>query len=239
MRFERATTRNNTGLIEKPHLAARRPGATARRSHLEFLAPIARRICASRSKRALDVAVAGTLLLLLAPLFAAVAVAVKLTSPGPVFFWQQRYGAARNKFWICKFRSMRVMESVGDFSQASRSDSRLTPVGSWLRRSSIDELPQLLNVLEGSMSLVGPRPHAVVMDDHFAHLIPGLPSRHLVRPGITGLAQVSGHRGPTDSFEAMSERVRKDVEYIRTWSFSKDVVILLRTPAALLRTRAF
>jgi len=199
----------------------------------------ARRMRTSRAKRALDLAVTVPLVLALAPLFCLIAAAIKLTSPGPVFFRQQRYGAGRKVFRIWKFRTMRVMEAEGAFAQASQRDSRVTKVGAILRKTSMDELPQLFNVLDGSMSLVGPRPHALIMDDHFTHLIPALPARHLVRPGLTGLAQVSGFRGPTDEYAAMAGRVDKDIEYILTWSVAKDVEILARTPLALFRTTAF
>lgn len=199
----------------------------------------AHRIVASRSKRALDVALGGALLIGLAPVLGAIALAIKFDTQGPVFFRQQRYGANRRVFKIWKFRTMRVMEAEGAFVQAAQQDTRVTRVGRWLRSTSLDEVPQLFNVVAGSMSLVGPRPHAVVMDDHFARVIPSLPLRHLVRPGITGLAQVSGFRGPTADAEAMAQRVDKDVAYIADWSISKDVSLLLRTPAALLRTTAF
>lgn len=187
----------------------------------------------------MDLAFGCALLAVLAPLFVAVAIAIKLESKGPVFFRQQRYGANRRAFRIWKFRTMRVMEAEGGFVQAARDDLRVTRVGGLLRRTSLDELPQLLNVIAGTMSLVGPRPHALVMDDHFAKLIPTLPFRHLVRPGLTGLAQVSGYRGPTDDYASMAGRVDKDIAYIAGWSIAVDVKILLRTPAALLRTTAF
>lgn len=196
-------------------------------------------IRASPAKRGMDVLLGSCLLVLLAPLFATIAVAIKLDSDGPVFFRQKRYGANRHVFRIWKFRTMRVMETEGDFLQAAQHDSRVTRVGAVLRKTSLDEIPQLINVVTGSMSLVGPRPHALVMDDHFARLIPKLPARHLVRPGLTGLAQVSGFRGPTDDHDAMAGRVDKDVAYIADWSIGRDVHILLSTPVALLRTTSF
>jgi putative colanic acid biosynthesis UDP-glucose lipid carrier transferase len=134
---------------------------------------------------------------------------------------------------------MHVTEADGAFSQASRNDSRLTPIGGVLRRSSLDELPQLFNVLAGSMSLVGPRPHAVAMDDFYCDLVPEYSARHLVRPGLTGLAQVSGFRGPTDDLEAIAGRIALDVAYIREWSLATELKVMLRTPAALFGSNAF
>jgi putative colanic acid biosynthesis UDP-glucose lipid carrier transferase len=134
---------------------------------------------------------------------------------------------------------MRVVEAEGAFQQARRSDERVTAIGAWLRRSSLDELPQLFNVLAGTMSLVGPRPHAVAMDDYYKRVIPHYTARHLVRPGLTGLAQVSGYRGPTDSLDAIVNRVRHDIRYITEWSPLTDIKILLRTPAALFADNAF
>jgi putative colanic acid biosysnthesis UDP-glucose lipid carrier transferase len=193
----------------------------------------------SMGKRALDVSIALGLIIFLLPAFIAIAAAIKATSAGPVLFRQQRYGAGKRVFWILKFRTMAVMEAHGAFVQAARHDARVTMVGSWLRRSSLDELPQLINVLMGTMSLVGPRPHALPMDDYFAQVLPDHSLRHLVRPGITGLAQVNGFRGPTDELEAMAGRVAYDVAYIRDWSLMTDLKILLRTPLALFGRNAF
>jgi putative colanic acid biosynthesis UDP-glucose lipid carrier transferase len=193
----------------------------------------------SVGKRILDVAVAFTGLVLLAPLMLLVALAIRLDSRGPVIFRQERYGKGGVPFMILKFRSMSVMESSGAFAQASRQDSRITRVGRFLRSSSIDELPQLFNVLMGDMSLVGPRPHARAMDDHFGAFLPGYLDRHLVRPGLTGLAQVEGFRGPTDTIESIEHRVSKDRDYIRNWSLLRDIRILLRTPLSLFRHPAF
>lgn len=179
------------------------------------------------------------MILFLLPALIAIAIAIKLSSPGPVLFRQERYGTGRRPFWILKFRTMHVAEATGGFRQASRNDTRITPLGRWLRRSSMDELPQLFNVLGGSMSLVGPRPHAIPMDDFYASLIPDYSLRHLVRPGLTGFAQVSGFRGPTDNLDAIAGRVERDLAYIRDWTFKTDVVVLLHTPAAIFGKNAF
>jgi len=197
------------------------------------------RINRSPGKRSLDIAVALFSLSFLLPAFLAIALAIKLSSRGPVFFRQERYGAGGKTFKIYKFRTMRVLEANGSFKQASRNDPRVTAVGAWLRRSSMDELPQLINVLAGSMSLVGPRPHAVAMDDYYNAIIPDFSLRHLVRPGLTGFAQVSGYRGPTDDLQAIRGRLSRDVAYIHNWSLMTDIVILTRTPSALFGQNAF
>ena len=180
-------------------------------------------------KRWIDVLVASVLLVILAPVGFVIALAIKLESPGPVLFWQLRYGCNRSSFFICKFRSMTVTESKGDFTQASRNDARVTRVGRFLRRTSLDEFPQLYNVLRGEMSLVGPRPHAIAMDDAFAQVISNFNDRHLVRPGLTGLAQVEGYRGPTEALEQIEHRVQHDRLYISRWSVLLDMKILVRT----------
>lgn len=180
-------------------------------------------------KRWIDVLVASVLLVILAPVGFVIALAIKLESPGPVLFWQLRYGCNRSSFFICKFRSMTVTESKGDFTQASRNDARVTRVGRFLRRTSLDEFPQLYNVLRGEMSLVGPRPHAIAMDDAFAQVISNFNDRHLVRPGLTGLAQVEGYRGPTEALEHIEHRVQHDRLYISRWSVLLDMKILVRT----------
>jgi putative colanic acid biosynthesis UDP-glucose lipid carrier transferase len=180
-------------------------------------------------KRWIDVLVASLALFLLVPVGLLVALAIKLESRGPVFFWQLRYGRNRSSFYICKFRSMTVTESRGDFTQASRNDARVTRVGRFLRRTSLDELPQLWNVLRGEMSLVGPRPHAIAMDDAFAEVISNFTDRHLVRPGLTGLAQVSGFRGPTEALEHIEHRVSHDRLYISKWSVFLDMKIMVQT----------
>jgi exopolysaccharide biosynthesis polyprenyl glycosylphosphotransferase len=187
----------------------------------------------SAVKRCTDVLIASLALLILAPVGLLVALAIKLESRGPVFFWQLRYGRDRSSFYICKFRSMTVTESRGDFTQASRNDARVTRIGRFLRRTSLDELPQLYNVLRGEMSLVGPRPHAIAMDDAFAEVISNFYDRHLVRPGLTGLAQVSGFRGPTEALEQIEYRVQHDRLYISKWSVFLDMKIMVQTVFAL------
>jgi putative colanic acid biosynthesis UDP-glucose lipid carrier transferase len=165
----------------------------------------------------------------------AIALLVRLTSPGPAIFRQTRYGLDGEQITVYKFRSMTVIENGADVVQAQRGDSRLTPIGGFLRRTSLDELPQLLNVLQGRMSLVGPRPHAVLHNEQYRKLIKGYMIRHKVRPGITGLAQVNGCRGETALLEEMQERVQYDLEYLRRWSPGLDLAILWRTVLLLFK----
>jgi putative colanic acid biosysnthesis UDP-glucose lipid carrier transferase len=180
-------------------------------------------------KRAMDVLVAGLLLAVLALPMAVIAVLVKSTSPGPVFFRQKRYGLDGREIWVWKFRTMRVCQSTGQFTPATRNDPRVTRLGAILRALSLDELPQLVNVLQGSMSLVGPRPHASLQNEEYRRLIRGYMLRHKVRPGITGLAQVSGWRGETDTLDKMEKRIACDHQYIRDWSLWLDLKILFKT----------
>lgn len=182
-------------------------------------------------KRLFDLMVAGLAITMLSPLLVAIAMAIRLTSEGPVFFYQERYGLDGRRFAILKFRTMRVVEA-GDqhgLKQATRNDPRITPLGRFLRRWSLDELPQLFNVLVGDMSIVGPRPHAVDHNEQYRHLIPGYMQRHLAKPGMTGLAQIRGFRGETATLESMASRIAADLEYQRDWSFSNDLKILLKT----------
>jgi lipopolysaccharide/colanic/teichoic acid biosynthesis glycosyltransferase len=200
--------------------------------------PIARRARAANGaalKRTVDVTVALTVLLLLIPLFLAIALLIKIDTQGAVFFRQKRYGLNQEPFEILKFRTMTVLESTGDFEQASANDRRVTRTGRFLRRSSLDEMPQLLNVLMGHMSLVGPRPHATVMDDTYASIVSDYNDRFLVRPGLTGLAQVTGYRGPTDTYDKIARRISRDRIYIRRWSLALDVMIILQTPFQLVK----
>lgn len=186
-----------------------------------------------------DVVIAASMLLLLSPLLLLVAIVVKLSSAGPVFYLQHRHGWDGSVFRIYKFRSMVVHEeTLGSVSQATQNDARVTRVGRWLRKTSIDELPQLLNVLNGSMSLVGPRPHAVVHNRGYAEEIKSYMLRHRIKPGITGLAQINGWRGETATLDKMRNRVAYDLAYINDWSLWRDFLILLRTPMALLRDRS-
>jgi putative colanic acid biosysnthesis UDP-glucose lipid carrier transferase len=186
-------------------------------------------------KRLTDIFVAGAALLGALPLLLLIALLVKLTSRGPVIFRQKRYGLDGEQITVYKFRSMTVTEDGAHVEQARRGDHRLTPIGGFLRRTSLDELPQLINVVQGRMSLVGPRPHAVVHNEQYRRLIKGYMIRHKVRPGITGLAQVNGCRGETAELEEMQARVRYDLEYLRRWSPGLDLVILWRTLLLLVR----
>jgi putative colanic acid biosysnthesis UDP-glucose lipid carrier transferase len=186
-------------------------------------------------KRGFDLIVGGTALLLLSPVMLACVFAVKLTSPGPVFFRQKRYGLSGDEIGVWKFRSMKVMENGGQVKQASRDDDRITPLGRILRKTSLDELPQLFNVIGGSMSLVGPRPHASAHNEQYRSLIDGYMLRHKVKPGITGLAQVNGWRGETETLEKMERRVEFDHRYIREWSLWMDVKILIKTALVVFR----
>ncbi len=179
-------------------------------------------------KRCFDVVVALLALFALSPLLALVAIAIKLDSPGPVFFRQRRYGFNQQPFDVYKFRSMKV-EKEAVFKQASRNDSRITRIGAVLRRSNLDELPQLINVVLGEMSLVGPRPHALAHDRSFERRIALYARRHNVKPGITGWAQVNGLRGETLTDQAMAARVEHDLHYIDNWSIWLDIQIMILT----------
>lgn len=187
-----------------------------------------------------DRLLAGLALILLSPIMLATAVAIKLNSPGPVFFKQDRTGWDGRVFKIFKFRSMRVhpVES-GVVKQATKDDPRVTEIGRFIRRTSIDELPQLMNVIIGDMSLVGPRPHAVQHNDFYSSKISAYLARHRIKPGITGLAQVRGFRGETEDLDLMAERVTSDIEYINNWSLALDLSILFRTAFTLLDDRAY
>jgi Undecaprenyl-phosphate glucose phosphotransferase len=188
-------------------------------------------------KRSMDIVIAGSALVILSPLLLFVALLVRLTSPGPAIFRQSRHGFGRRRFDIYKFRSMRVMETDGDVTQATRNDPRVTPFGRIIRRTSIDELPQLLNVLKGDMSIVGPRPHAVLHDDIYGRQLDDYAFRHHVKPGLTGWAQVNGYRGETKDLDQMRRRVEHDLWYIDNWSPMLDVTIIARTFLVLLFQR--
>lgn len=194
-----------------------------------------------RLKRLVDLVGAALALVLLAPLLLLIALLVATTSSGPVFFAQTRYGLDGRPFRMRKFRTMTVTEdgATPGLQQARRDDPRVTPVGRILRRWSLDELPQLINVLDGSMSLVGPRPHAVDHNEHYRQLIPGYMQRHSFKPGMTGLAQVEGWRGETAELEAMARRVEADLRYQRDWSLGMDLRILLRTLFHLRSSKAY
>jgi putative colanic acid biosynthesis UDP-glucose lipid carrier transferase len=183
-------------------------------------------------KRAEDILLSLLILLLVAPLMIVLAMAIKLTSRGPVLFRQRRYGIGGEEITVWKFRSMTVCEDGAEIRQAGREDTRVTPLGRFMRRHSLDELPQFFNVLQGRMSIVGPRPHAVAHNEIYRKSIPGYMLRHLVKPGITGWAQVNGWRGETDTLDKMEKRVEYDLEYIRNWSILFDLKIILMTIAS-------
>jgi putative colanic acid biosynthesis UDP-glucose lipid carrier transferase len=186
-------------------------------------------------KRASDIVLTFLILIAIAPLFAAIALAVKASSPGPVIFRQRRYGLDGEEIMVYKFRSMRVTEDGAVIRQATRDDDRITPIGAFLRRSSLDELPQFINVLQGRMSIVGPRPHAVAHNELYRKLITGYMQRHKVKPGITGWAQVNGLRGETATLERMRLRIEHDLDYLRNWSLPLDLYIIAKTVWVVVR----
>jgi putative colanic acid biosysnthesis UDP-glucose lipid carrier transferase len=186
-------------------------------------------------KRISDVIFASFILIVISPLLLAIAVGVKLSSPGPILFKQRRYGLDGCKIMVYKFRTMTVAEDGDVVRQATRNDSRITKFGAFLRRTSLDELPQFINVLQGRMSVVGPRPHAVAHNEIYRKLIRGYMIRHKVRPGITGLAQVMGFRGETETIEKMKARIEHDLTYLRNWSLLLDLQIILKTVVVVLQ----
>ena len=188
-------------------------------------------------KRLADLALSLLALIPLLPVFLLVGLLVKLSSPGPAIFRQRRYGLDGEEIVVYKFRTMTVTEDGDKVVQATQGDQRITPIGAFLRRYSIDELPQLINVLQGRMSLVGPRPHAVAHNEQYRKLIKGYMVRHKVPPGITGLAQINGCRGETAKIEEMQARVEYDLEYLRNWSLSLDLRILVKTVLMLARDK--
>jgi len=188
-------------------------------------------------KRIFDLVIAIPALMVVAPVMALIALLVRLDSQGPALFWQTRLGLGGRPFAILKFRSMRVQENGADVRQAQRNDARVTGIGRFLRASSLDELPQLINVIRGEMSLVGPRPHAWAHDEMYDRLIANYSLRQAVKPGITGWAQVHGHRGETSTVEAMRRRVDLDIWYTQNAGLALDFKILLRTPLEVLRGR--
>lgn len=181
------------------------------------------------AKRLEDIVLCAVILPLIAIPMLIIAIAIKLTSPGPVIFKQLRYGVKGEQIEVWKFRSMSVCENGDNVKQATANDSRVTPLGGFLRRTSLDELPQFLNVLSGSMSIVGPRPHAVAHNEYYRKQIQGYMLRHKMKPGITGLAQISGCRGETETIDKMERRIHHDLEYIRQWSVMLDLKIVILT----------
>jgi len=185
-------------------------------------------------KTASDYLLAALALTLLSPLMLAIALGIKLTSPGPVLFRQRRYGLDGREIAVYKFRTMTVLEDGETVRQATVGDQRITPLGAMLRKSSLDELPQFINVLQGRMSVVGPRPHAVAHNEMYRKLIGGYMVRHKVKPGVTGWAQVNGLRGETNTVDKMERRIQYDLAYLRNWSLRLDLVIIARTALLLI-----
>jgi putative colanic acid biosysnthesis UDP-glucose lipid carrier transferase len=180
-------------------------------------------------KRSSDVLLSLLILVLVSPLLLLTALAVRLSSPGPVFFTQRRYGLDGHEIIVYKFRTMSVCEDGSMIEQARKQDARVTPLGRWLREYSIDELPQFVNVLQGRMSIVGPRPHAVAHNEMYRKLITGYMVRHKVKPGITGWAQVNGYRGETEELDKMKGRIHYDLDYLRNWSLRLDLYVIAKT----------
>ncbi|MDY0056917.1 MAG: undecaprenyl-phosphate glucose phosphotransferase [Methyloversatilis sp.] len=188
-------------------------------------------------KRTSDIVLSIIILVLISPLLLAITIGVKMSSPGPALFRQRRYGLDGKEIVVYKFRSMTVQEDGGVVKQATRNDQRITRFGGFLRRTSLDELPQFINVLQGRMSIVGPRPHAVAHNETYRKLIKGYMVRHKVKPGITGWAQVNGYRGETETVEKMQKRIEYDLEYLRTWSLGLDLWIIVKTVAVVFNDR--
>ena len=191
-------------------------------------------------KRSSDVVLSLLILALISPLLLIIAAAIKMSSPGSVIFKQRRYGLDGREIIVYKFRTMTVCEDGAVVNQARKDDPRLTPLGGFLRRMSLDELPQFFNVLQGRMSIVGPRPHAVAHNEMYRKLIKGYMLRHKVKPGITGWAQVNGYRGETETLDKMSGRIDYDLDYLRNWSLRLDLYIIARTVwVVLMRSNAY
>jgi putative colanic acid biosynthesis UDP-glucose lipid carrier transferase len=190
-------------------------------------------------KQLFDFVFAIGVLVVLSPLLLTIALIIKLTSPGPIIFKQKRYGLNGQRFWVYKFRSMYTgaINPNSDVQQASREDPRVTPIGRFIRRTSIDELPQFVNVLKGEMSVVGPRPHTVAHNEYYRKAVKRYMVRHKVKPGLTGWAQVHGLRGETAQLERMEERIRYDLEYIKNWSPMLDLRIVFMTVMMIFRDR--
>ncbi|EHU5128440.1 undecaprenyl-phosphate glucose phosphotransferase [Vibrio vulnificus] len=180
-------------------------------------------------KRVEDLVIGSLITLLILPVLVAVAIGVKLSSPGPVLFKQDRYGLGGKKIKVWKFRSMRVMENDAVVTQATKNDPRVTKFGAFIRRTSLDELPQFINVLQGSMSIVGPRPHAVAHNEEYRAIVDNYMIRHKIKPGITGWAQINGYRGETETVDKMEKRVQYDIQYMQNWNLWLDIKIIFMT----------
>ena len=213
-------------------------GASFNPARASSLFQNALRIQRSKTKRLIDFLGAGLGLLILLPVFTLIGLAIVTESSGPVLFRQRRTGRGGKTFVIYKFRTMYVLEDGDDIVQAKRDDRRITAVGRFLRRFSLDEFPQLLNVLKGEMSLVGPRPHAVAHDEYYLQTVPAYRFRFYAKPGITGLAQIRGFRGEVRDIAHMEERVACDLEYVQNWSLFADIAILIKTVVSLPFQRA-
>jgi len=188
-------------------------------------------------KRTSDVVLSFLILLFLLPLMLSLAIGVKLSSPGPVIFKQRRYGLDGKEILVYKFRSMTVCDDGDVVKQATKNDARITRFGAFIRKTSMDELPQFINVLQGRMSIVGPRPHAVSHNEIYRKAIKGYMIRHKVKPGITGWAQVNGYRGETETIDKMEKRIEYDLEYLRNWSLSLDLLIIAKTALIIVKDR--
>lgn len=186
-------------------------------------------------KRLTDVVLSILILVLISPLMLATALGVKLSSPGPVIFKQRRYGLDGKEIVVYKFRSMTTCDDGATIAQATRGDKRITRFGAFIRKTSLDELPQFINVIQGRMSIVGPRPHAVAHNETYRKLVKGYMVRHKVKPGITGWAQVNGYRGETETVEKMEKRIEYDLEYLRNWSLGMDLWIIVKTGLLVFR----
>ncbi len=217
-----------TGTFDPPPL---------KRLYAERARPSSSRIVGGPVKRIIDVLLAGSALVALSPFLLGVWAAVRIDSPGPGLFRQRRGGFQGRPFYILKFRTMKTCETK-TITQAKDGDTRTTALGRTLRKLSIDELPQLINVLKGEMSLIGPRPHALAHDRQFVTMDRAYAGRYRARPGITGLAQVSGSRGRTDTPEKIAERLKYDLDYVRNWSLAMDISIIIRTVLMLLKDRS-
>ena len=189
------------------------------------------------TKRISDLVLSLMILCIISPIMLLIAIGVKMSSPGPIIFKQRRYGLDGHEILVYKFRSMTVCDNGDKVIQAQKNDRRITPLGAFLRKTSLDELPQFINVLQGRMSVVGPRPHAVSHNEEYRKLIKGYMVRHKVKPGITGWAQINGYRGETEVLEKMKKRIDFDLDYLRSWSLQLDLYIVMKTVLVVINDR--